>query len=107
MNAVIDNYMEAYRAIIGRCDGVRMIDGFYSRNWDSLVDAGISLRKPRRPRRLSLREAERQAGRPVVSVTDRPDGSRTYAFGDKADAKGEVNDWDIEYGATSPSSVRQ
>ena len=69
--------------------------------------AGMPLGKPRRPRRLSLREAERQAGRPVASVTDRPDGSRTYAFGDKADADGEVNDWDIEYGASSPSSVRQ
>ena len=68
---------------------------------------GMPLRKSRRPRRLSLREAERQAGRPVASVTDRPDGSRTYAFGDKADADGEVNDWDIEYGASSPSSVRQ
>ena len=68
---------------------------------------GMPLGKPRRPRRLSLREAERQAGRPVASVTDRPDGSRTYAFGDKADADGEVNDWDIEYGASSPSSVRQ
>jgi hypothetical protein len=69
--------------------------------------AGMLLRTPRRPRRLSLREAERQAGRPVASVTDRPDGSRTYAFGDTANAGCEVNDWDIEYGASSPSSVRQ
>jgi hypothetical protein len=40
---------------------------------------------PRRRRRLSFREAEKQAGRTVDSVTDHADGSRTYAFGEKAE----------------------
>jgi hypothetical protein len=38
--------------------------------------------RARRVRRLSFREAAKQAGRPIASVTDRPDGSRTYAFGE-------------------------
>jgi hypothetical protein len=35
----------------------------------------------RRRRRLSFREAVKQAGRPVAAVTDHANGSRTYAFG--------------------------
>jgi hypothetical protein len=64
--------------------------------------------KPRRPRRLSFRQAETQAGRPVASVTDRPDGSRTYAFGQStASPDAEVNEWDLDLGAPSPPPLRQ
>ena len=84
---------------------------------DSVVDTALAaffraatqLRvKPRRPRRLSFRQAEKQAGRPVASVTDRPDGSRTYAFGQSTSAPdAEVNEWDLDLGAPSPPPLRQ
>ena len=61
----------------------------------------------RRKRRLSFREATKQAGRPVASVTEHADGARTYAFGQSApDANAEANDWDNEF-APPPPSLRQ
>jgi hypothetical protein len=63
--------------------------------------------KPRRPRRLSFRQAEKQAGRPIASVTDGPDGSRTYAFGQSTAPDAEMNEWDLDLGAPSPPPLRQ
>jgi hypothetical protein len=46
-----------------------------------------TVRKPRRVRRPSFREVERQAGRPVTALTVARDGSCTYAFGQQEAAK--------------------
>lgn len=65
-----------------------------------------ALQKPKRRRRLSWREAEKQAGRPVV-VTDHPDGSRSYAPVKPEEQDGKINDWDEEYGSPATPQVRQ
>jgi hypothetical protein len=63
----------------------------------------------RRRRRLSLSEAAKQAGRPVASVTDHADGSRTYAFEEvKAGANAdELNEWDRDLGSSAPPKIRK
>ena len=79
--AAIPSWSGAFHAI-----GAWLLREYAARIED--LAARVSLVKLRRPRRLSFRQAEKQAGRPVASVTDHPDGSRTYAF-ERADALGD------------------
>jgi hypothetical protein len=99
------------------CESRRMSE-IITTNWDGfIVEAALAAFfraptqrrvKPRRPRRLSFLQAEKQAGRPIASVTDRADGSRTYAFGQSTSAPdAEVNEWDLDLGAPSPPPLRQ
>jgi hypothetical protein len=60
--------------------------------WSQLLSAA----RVGRVRRPSPRTVEKQVGRPITSVTDHRDGSRTYAFGQQAkEAQGdnEVEAW--------------
>ena len=49
------------------------------------------MKKPPRVRRPSLREVEKQAGRPVVSFTYAADGARVFTFG-KQEAEPQAQD---------------
>ena len=97
--AAIPSWSGAFHAI-----GAWLLREYAARIEDSA--ARVSLVKLRRPRRLSFRQAEKQAGRPVASITDHPDGSRTFAFGQSTASDAEVNEWDRDLG-THPPSPRQ
>jgi hypothetical protein len=63
----------------------------------------------RRARKLTLREAEKQAGRPVASVTVTPDDVRTFTFGEPGGEPAKVDELDKwlerhpEYARSRPS----
>jgi hypothetical protein len=80
-------------------------------DWGSLAprdpDAFIkSFPKAKRRRRPTIRQIEKETGRVVTAVTVAPDGSRSYALGEKADAPATFNEWDQDLG-THPPQIRQ
>jgi hypothetical protein len=72
----------------------------------SLLDALGPAPKAKRTRRASIKQVEKETGRVVTAVTIAPDGTRTYALGEKADAPVTFNEWDKEFG-TNPHALRQ
>jgi hypothetical protein len=72
----------------------------------SLLDALGPAPKAKRARRPTISQIEKETGRVVTAVTVAPDGSRTYALGEKADAPVTLNEWDRALG-THPPQIRQ
>jgi hypothetical protein len=64
--------------------------------------------KPRGLRLPSLAKVQRDNPGKRVTVTYRTDGSRSFTIDEKpTPPDAEVNEWDIDLGASSPSAFRQ
>jgi hypothetical protein len=78
------------------CLGMRRVDDEFA-DWlrsmrPPLLDALGPAPKAKRTRRVSIKQVEKETGRVVTALTIAPDGSRTYALGEKADAPAMFNE---------------